>query len=177
MRIRLVINRKCLIRVKTSKMDSTNVKHKLASVCHKLGEKESTTDRLQRQLYELKKRVDKYFDDLDNVEEMCEQAKADIERFKLKAEAEKDIAKKDAEIQAKLYSAIKEMNEKIERSKEQDKYKTPHAQEDKIPDAAQNTLRYTTSARVCRYIKTGCAFVVDSVAAYALFKITKPFFF
>jgi len=158
-------------------MDSTDVKHKLASVCHMLGENESTTDRLQRQLYELKKRADKYFDDLDDVEEMCRQAKADIEWFKLKAEAEKDTAKKDAEIQAKLYSAMKEMNEKIEIFKEQDTYKTPHAQEHKILDAAQNALRYTTSARVCRYIKFGCAFVFDSVAAYALFKITKPFFF
>lgn len=95
----------------------------------------------------------------------------------MKAKAEKDIVRKDAETQAKLYSAVKEMNEKIERSKEQDKYKTPHAQEDKIPDAAQNALKYTTSARVCRYIKIGCALVFDSVVAYALFKITKPFFF
>jgi len=111
-----------------------------------------------------------------DVEEMCRQAKADIEWFKLKAEAEKDIAKKDAEIQAKPYSAMKEMNEKIKIFKEQGTYKTPHAQEHKIPDAAQNALRYTTSARVCRYIKFGCAFVFGSIAAYALFKLTKPFF-
>lgn len=164
--------------MKTSKMDSTTVKHKLESVCRTPGEKESSIERLQRQFYELEKRVDMYFDDLDNVEEMCEQAKADIEWFKLKAKAEKDIVRKDAETQAKLYSAVKEVNEKIERSKEQDKYKTPHAQEDKIPDAAQNALKYTTSARVCRYIKIGCALrVFDSVVAYALLKITKPFFF
>lgn len=151
--------------MKTSKMDSTTVKHKLESVCRTPGGKESSIERLQRQFYELEKRVDMYFDDLDNVEEMCEQAKADIEWFKLKAKAEKDIVRKDAETQAKLYSAVKEMNEKIERSKEQDKYKTPHAQEDKIPDAAQNALKYTTSARVCRYIKIGCALVFDSVVA------------
>ena len=63
-------------------------------------EEESTADKLQRQLWELKKRVNKYFDHLDNVEEMCEQAKADIERFQLKAKMEKEIVKKDAEIQA-----------------------------------------------------------------------------
>ena len=156
-------------------MDSTTVKHNLESMRHMPGEKESSIDRLQRQLYELEKRVDKYFDNLDNVEEMCEQAKADMEWFKLKAEAEKDIVKKDAEIQAKLYSAVKEMNEKVKRMEEKDT--TAHAQEDKIPDAAQNSLRYTTSARVCRYLKIGCALVLDSVAAYTLFKITKPFFF
>ena len=59
--------------------------------------------------------------------------------------------------------------------KEQDT--TPHPQEDKMPDTVQNALRYTTSARVCRYIKIGCASVFDTVAAYALFEVTKPFFF
>lgn len=156
-------------------MDSTTVKHKLESVCCMPGEKESYIDRLQRQLHELEKRVDKYFDDLDIVEEMCEQAQTDIEWFKLKAEAEKEIAKKEAEIQAKLCSAVKEMDEKVKRIKEQDT--TPHAQEDRMPEVAQNALRYTTSARVCRCIKIGCALVFDSVADYALFKITKPFFF
>ena len=85
---------------------------------------------------------------MDNVEEMCEQAKADIEWFKWKAEAKKEIVKRDSEIQAKLYSTVKKLKEKVKRMKEQDT--TAHAQEDKIPDAAQNALRYTTSARVCR---------------------------
>ena len=53
-------------------------------------EKESTIDRLQRQLHELEKRVDKYFDNLDDIKEICEQAKANIERFQLKAKVEKD---------------------------------------------------------------------------------------
>ena len=151
-------------------MDSTTVKHKLHTVCHIPGEKESSIDRLQRQFQELEKRVDKYCDDLDNVVEMCEKAKTDIEWFKLKAETKRDIVKKDAEIQAKLYSAVKEMNEKVKKIKEKDT--TAHAQGDKI-DAVQNAL----STRVCRYIKIGCAFVVESLAAYALIEITKPLFF
>lgn len=37
----------------------------------------------------------------------------------------------------------------------------PHEQEDKMPDAAtRNALRYTTSARVCRYVKIGCPLVL-----------------
>ena len=107
--------------------------------------------------------------------EMCEQAKANIEGFQLKAKVEKEFVKKDAEIQAKLYSVVKELNEKAKKMKDNDT--TVHAQEDRLPEAARNALRYTTSARVCRYIKIGCALVFDSVAAYALFTITKPFFF
>ncbi len=156
-------------------MASTCVENYVKSVRHSPDEKENTADTLQRQLRELETRVDKYFDDLDNVEEMCEQAKADVETFQLKAKVEKEILKKDAEIQIKLFSVVREMNDKLKRMKEQDT--TPHAQEDKMPDAAQNALRYTTSYRVCRYIKIGCGLVLETVAAYALFKVTKPFFF
>ena len=156
-------------------MISSAVKNQLESTWSLPDEKESTIDRLQRQLHELEKRVDKYFDDLDDAKEMCEQAKANIERFQLKAKVEKELVRKDAEIQAKLYSAVKELNEKVKKMKENDT--TVHAQENRLPEAARNASRYTTSARVCRYIKIGCALVFDSVAAYALFTITKPFFF
>ena len=156
-------------------MISSAVKNQLESTWSLPDENESCIERLQRQLHELEKRVDKYFDDLDDAKEMCEQAKANIERFQLKAKVEKELVKKDAEIQAKLYSAVKELNEKVKKMKENDT--TVHAQEDRMPESTQNALRYTTSARVCRYIKIGCALVFDSVAAYALFTITKPFFF
>lgn len=61
--------------------------------------------------------------------------------------------RKDAEIQMKLFSAVREMNEKVKRMKVQDM--TLHAHEEKMPDVAQNALRYTTTYRVCRYIKIG----------------------
>ena len=41
-------------------------------------EKERQIDKLQRQFYELKKQCDKYFDDLDDVENMCKQAKKNM---------------------------------------------------------------------------------------------------
>ena len=156
-------------------MVSSPVKNQLESTWSLPDEKESCVDRLQRQLHELEKRVNKYFDDLENVEEMCEQAKANIERFQLKAKVDKELVEKNAEIQAKLYLAVKELNEKVKKMKQNDT--TVHAQEDRVPEAARNASRYTTRARWCRYIKISCALVFDSVAAYALFKITKTFFF
>jgi len=81
----------------------------MASLCYLPDEKESTLERLRREFYEFEKLVDKYFDDLDNVEEMCEEAQANMERFQLKAEAKKEIVRQDAKMQAKLCSAVKEM--------------------------------------------------------------------
>jgi len=70
---------------------------------------ESSIDRLQRALRELEKRVDRYFEDLGEIEKMCKQAHADVKRFQLKAKVEKNSEERDAEIQDKLFSAVKGM--------------------------------------------------------------------
>ena len=85
-------------------MNPAAVKDHLKSESYSLNKQESTTDKLQRQLFELERRVDKYFNDLDNVEELCKNAQAKVKRFHLRAEAKKETVKKDAEIQAKLFS-------------------------------------------------------------------------
>ena len=46
-------------------------------------EKERQIDKLQRQFYELKKQCDKYFDDLDDVEDTCKQAKENMKAARL----------------------------------------------------------------------------------------------
>ena len=157
-------------------MNPAAVKNHLKSESHSVNKQESTADKLQRQLSELERRVGKYFDDLDNFKEMCKVAQAKMKRFQLRAEAKKEIVKKDAEIQAKLFSQMKEMQKKLERMEVKDDHETPP--EEKAPDASTiNALRYTTSARVCRFIKIGCALVLDAVGAYALFKMTQPYLF
>ena len=85
----------------------------LLSKSYSLNKQESTADKLQRQLGELERRVDMYFDDLDNVEEMYKDAQTKVKRFQLRAEAKKEIVKKDAEIQSKLFSKMKGMQEKL----------------------------------------------------------------
>ena len=157
-------------------MNPTAVRDHLKSKSHSLNKQEGTADKLQRQLSELERRVDKYLDDLDNVEEMCKDVQAKVKRFQLRAEAKKEIVKKDAEIQAKLFSQMKGMQEKLKRMEVKDDHETPP--EEKTPDASTiNALRYTTTARVCRFIKIGCTLVMDAVGAYALFKMTQPYLF
>ena len=161
-------------------MDSIAVKNHVAAMMTavrndvQLVEKESCVEKMERQISELEKRAGKYFNDLDAAEVMCKQAQDDVKRFQLKAAAEMDIAKKDAKIQAKLFSSLKEITEKVKRMETKD---DTQPSDEKMPDAARNALRYTTSARVCRYFKIGCALVFDAVAAYGLFKITRPYFF
>jgi len=155
-------------------MNSAPVKDHLKSESYSLDKPESTADKLKRQLGELKRRADKYFEDLDNVEEMCKEAQAKVKRLQLRAQAKREILKKDAEIQAKLFSQMKGMQEKLKRIEVKDDQETPL--EEKTPDASTiNALRYTTTARVCRFVKIGCTLVLDAVGAYVLFKMTQPY--
>lgn len=159
-------------------MVSTAIKTRVESLCDVPDEEEGTIDKFERKFRELENRVDKYFDDLDEVEEMCKRAKEDVRRFHLKAEAEKQIVKRDGELQAKLYSSIKEMNDKLKRMEV--KEETRPAEEkvpSTMPEQARNALRYTVTGRLCRYVKIGCVLVFDAVAAYGLFELTQPYLF
>ena len=157
-------------------MNPVAVKDHVKSKSYSLNKQESTADKLQRQLSELERRVDKYFDDLDNAGEMCKDAQAKVKRFQLRAEAKKEIVKKDAEIQSKLFSKMKGTQEKLKLMEVKDDQETPP--EEKTPDVSTiNALRYTTIARVRRFIKIGCTLVLDAVGAYALFKMTQPCLF
>ena len=135
------------------------------------GKEESVYEKVVRQFRELEKNADKYFDNLDAVEEMCYKAKKDAQRFRLKAEADKELLKRDAAVRAKLYSAVLQM--KVRPIKEE----PTCSSEEKMPEAAENAQRLTFTGRVCRYVKIGCALVFDAVAAYGVFKLTQPYFF
>ena len=140
------------------------------TVCALPDEKERPIDKLQRKFCELEQRVHKYFDDLDDVEEMCIQAREDVKQFQLIAKMEKETVKKDAEIQATPFSALTEKNNNMKKTKEKD----ASPSQDKMSEAGKSALRCTTSGRVCRFIRIGCALMFT---AYQLFKITQPYFF
>jgi len=106
-------------------MNPGAVKDHLKSESYSLNKQESTADKLKRQLGELERRVHKYFDDLDGVEEMCKEAQAKVKRLQLRAQAKREIVKKDAKIQAKLFLQMKEMQEKLKRIEVKDDHETP----------------------------------------------------
>ena len=135
------------------------------------GKEESVYDKVVRQFRELEKNADKYFDNLDAVEEMCYKAKKDAQRFRLKAEADRELLKREAAVRAKLYSSVLQM--KVRPIKEE----PTCSSEEKMPEAAENAQRLTVTGRVCRYVKIGCALVFDVVAGYGLFRLTQPYFF
>ena len=161
----------CSVSVVTTKLVSTAIDDRVDYLSKVRGKEESVYDKVVREFRELEKNADKYFDNLDAVEEMCYKAKKDAQRFRLKAEADRELLKREAAVRAKLYSSVLQM--KVRPIKEE----PTCSSEEKMPEAAENAQRLTVTGRVCRYVKIGCALVFDAVAAYGLFRLTQPYFF
>ena len=80
----------------TTKLASTAVGGRMEYSSKAPGKEESVYDKVVKEFRELEKNVDKYFGNLDAVEEMCYQTKKDAERFRLEAEVVKEILKRGA---------------------------------------------------------------------------------
>ena len=139
----------------------------------KVSHSESAIKRLQRELNELKNRVQNYHEHLDYVEEMYEETKVGINRFKTRAGQQCTIVKKELMREARLLARLTEMNRELKKLEEKDE--APLKTE--ASDAAKISVKYSTAYQVTRFVKMGCLLVLDSVAAYTLYKVTKPVFF
>ena len=137
-------------------------------------QKESATERVQQDLKELKKRVHEYRTHLVHVEEMFEETQVNVKRFRANSEQQFKMVQQDAAREAKIMSHLTEMSKELEKLKE--KNSTPLRNAKEMPDAAKSAAKHTVAYKVMRYIKIGCILVLDSVAAYTLFDITRPFF-
>ena len=136
--------------------------------------KESRRERSQRELNELKNRLRKYQQHLNNVEEMYEETKEEIKRIQKQAEHQRDMVKNESAREARMMAKLTEMNEEFDKVKGENKTAVRQVILDKSGKVA---ARHTTAYRVMRFVKIGCVLVLDSVAAYTLYHFTKPLLF
>ena len=155
-------------------MASTSIKSRMESSRNLSYKDKSFVGKCEREFRELKQRSDKYFDDLEKVEEMCQWAKQEVERIQLKAQAKRELIKRDAVVRANLYFAVQEMTGKRKRVEVREE---KSAADEKMPEPpARNAERNTLTGRVCCHLKIGCFLVFNAVAAYVLFKLTQSYF-
>ena len=140
--------------------------------------KESRRERSQRELNELKKRLRKYQQRLNYVEEMYEETKEEIERIQKQAEHRREMVKNESAREARMTAKLTEMNEEFDKVKGENKTAASDEVRQVILDkSAKVAARHTTAYRVMRFVKIGCVLVLDSAAAYALYHFTKPLLF
>lgn len=140
--------------------------------------KESRRERSQRELNELKNRLRKYQQHLNNVEEMYKETKEEIERIQKQAEHRREMVKNESAREARMMAKLTEMNEEFDKVKGENKTAASDEVRQVILDkSAKVAARHTTAYRVMRFVKIGCVLVLDSVAAYTLYHFTKPLLF
>lgn len=140
--------------------------------------KESRRERSQRELNELKNRLRKYQEHLNHIEEMYEETKEEIERIQTTAEHRREMVKKESEREARMMAKLTEMNKEFDRVKAENKTASSDEVHQVILNkSAKVAARHTTAYRVMRFVKIGCVLLLDSVAAYTLYRFTRPLLF
>lgn len=140
--------------------------------------KESRRERSQRELNELKNRLRKYQEHLNHIEEMYEETKEEIERIQTTAEHRREMVKKESEREARMMAKLTEMNKEFDRVKAENKTaSSDEVRQVILNKSAKVAARHTTAYRVTRFVKIGCVLLLDSVAAYTLYRFTRPLLF
>ena len=153
-------------------MESDLEKRPVQSALFSIEEEEDDVTKWHRQFCLLTHKLEKYFGGLDEAEKLCERAREELETLQLKMREKYEIMEQNAARKLKLISAIIEAKQKLRMELEN----AARSLEEIMSDAAQNALKYETSGWVCRCIKTGRALVFNTVAAYALYRITQLYF-
>ena len=103
---------------------------------------------------------------------MSEETKVNFKNFQSKAVLQCRILKQDTAREANFISQLTETNGELERLKE--KNETPLRKAEAVPGGAKRASKYTVASQFMSFVNIGCVLVLDSVAAYTLFNITKP---
>ena len=140
--------------------------------------KESETDRSQQDLCELKKRVQLFNEQLHRAKEVFQETQEDLKRLQSRADRKCEIVRMESERQRRILMKIAELERAVSLKSGLEESNTTPPKDDVTPDAARRAAQSCSTAyKIGRYVKMGCVMILDSIAAYALVKITKPFFF
>lgn len=154
-------------------MKLSDQKRPTQAVTFSLREGEDFSIRFQRQCCLIERRLEQYFRDVDEIEKLCKLAKEQLETSKRRITEKYENIRQNAEKELQLILTLRERREKRRRTELEN---AVVSQGHKKPNGEPRSER-TTSGRVCHfYIKIGCAFVIDTLVAYALFKFTQSFF-
>ena len=139
-------------------------------------EKESATKRFQQELCELQNQVKNFNEQLTCTKEMFQETEEEIKRLQSRANRRCEMIKMESTKERMVLWRLAELEEMTSKKLNDNHDATP-SEDESMPEATRNAARYSAAHRIARYVKIGCVMFLDSVAAYALFKITRPLFF
>ena len=135
---------------------------------------QSATERLKKALLNLQNHLQDFKDDLARTENMFEETKEDIELAQSRADRNRQFLKKDSARQDRTLKKVTEL-EKLVNSKRL--HANTASQYWRMTNASTEGSQNTLSQGIARLLKIGSVALLETVAAYTLFRISKPFFF
>lgn len=138
---------------------------------------QSATERWKKALLNLQNHLQDFKDDLARTENMFEETKEDIELAQSRADRNRQFLKKNSARQHRTLKKVTEL-EKLVNSKtlhENTAFKV--SQYWRMTNANTEGSQNTLSQGIARLLKIGSVALLETVAAYTLFRISKPFFF
>lgn len=135
---------------------------------------QSATERLKKALLNLQNHLQDFKDDLARTENMFEETKEDIELAQSRADRNRQFLEKDSARQDRTLKKVTEL-EKLVNSKRLHENKT--SQYWRMTNANTEGSQNILSQGIARLLKIGAVALLETVAAYTLFRISKPFFF
>ena len=133
----------------------------------------SATERWKKALLNLQNPLQDFKDDLARTENMFEETKEDIEA-QFRADRNRQFLKKDSARQDRTLKKVTEL-EKLVNSKTL--HENTASQYWRMTNANTEGSQNTLSQGIARLLKIGSVVLLETVAAYTLFRISKPFFF
>ena len=133
----------------------------------------SATERWKKALLNLQNHPQDFKDDLARTENMFEETKEDIEA-QFRADRNRQFLKKDSARQDRTLKKVTEL-EKLVNSKTL--HENTASQYWRMTNANTEGSQNTLSQGIARLLKIGSVALLETVAAYTLFRISKPFFF
>ena len=135
---------------------------------------QSATERLKKALLNLQNRLQDFKDDLARTENMFAETKEDIQLAQSRADRNRQFLKKDSARQDGTLKKVTELEKLVNSKRLHENTASQHWQMTNAKtEGSQNTLLQG----IARLLKIGSVALLETVAAYTLFRISKPFFF
>ena len=137
------------------------------------NEKQSAIERWKKELLNLQNRLHDFKDDVARMENIFEETRQDTELAQFRVDRNRQVLKMETARQDKMMKKVTELEELVNSKQRLQDNTAPHYCH--VPSARNYGGPNSLSRRITSLLKIGSLTLLESVAAYTLFRISKPF--
>lgn len=134
---------------------------------------QSAIERWKKELLNLQNRLQDFKDDVARTENIFEETRQDIELAQFRADRYRQVLKMETARQDKMMKKVTKLEEFVSSKQRLQEKTAPHYCH--VPNARNYGGPNSLSRRITSLLKIGSLALLESVAAYTLFRMSKPF--